>query len=94
MEPAATTDRSASSPALFVLKAYGDVERPSLAVLDRAEASVVEQDWRWTLEVVIRTESLSAAGVLAQTIVAEASFDLGTWYQWHVDPAVPAGAQA
>ncbi len=76
---------AASSPALFVLKAHGDVDRlDTLTDFDGTDASVVEQDVRWTLEVVIRADSLVVAERLGQEIVNEASFYLGDWNGWHV----------
>ncbi len=92
MDSTATTGTATSNPALFVLKAYGDVDRPSLAGLDTTEARVVEQDPRWTLEVVIRADSLAAAESLGEEIVNEASFDLGDWHGWHVFPGLTTGA--
>ncbi len=94
MDPTPATSTAASSPALFVLKAYGDVDRPSLAGLDTAEARVIEQDARWTLEVVIFANSLAAAESLSQEIVDEADFDLGTWHGWHISPGLTTGATA
>ncbi len=94
MDPTPATSTAASSPAFFVLKAYGDVDRPSLAGLDTTEARVIEQDARWTIEVVIRANGLAAAEELGQELVSAASFDLGTWQGWHVYPGLTTGATA
>ncbi len=96
MDPTPATSTAASSPALFVLKAYGDVDRrlDTLSALDAGQARIVEQDARWTIEVVIRANGLAAAEELAQEIVDEADFDLGTWQGWHISPGLTTGATA
>ncbi len=95
MDPTPATSTAVSSPAFFVLKAYGDVDRlDTLSDLDAGEARIVEQDARWTIEVVIRANGLAAAEELGQEIVNEASFDLGTWQGWHVSPGLTTGATA